>query len=673
MPKILQLDRHVADLIAAGEVVERPASAVKELVENAVDAGATQITVEIQNGGMTYLRVTDNGCGIAAEDVETAFLRHATSKLRTKEDLAAIGTLGFRGEALAAIASVSRIDLMTKTADGEGVSLSLEAGRVTDRSPAGCPDGTTIVVRDLFFNTPARLKFMKRDTVESSQVAGAVQRQALAHPEVAFRLIKDGETVLQTAGDGDLHGTVYQVYGRQLAVDMVPVSSKWENYSLSGYVTKPTATRGNRNYQQFFVNGRPIKSRLMTAALEEAYANQMMTGRFPGCVLCLELPNLSVDVNVHPAKTEVKFSNERAVFDCVRFGVLSALNKTPGRPEMQLAKKEPATPSAEQAAPCPPKDTANTNAPRGSQGSGRPAVSNGREPSAGGFKTMSAAEFRRFAETMSQPAAKPVAPNVEKALTLKQERPGYESSPKAERIATPPAEARNDIRSRESAKRSVSPCHCEERSDVAIRTPDPEPVQTALPIPEAEPYRIVGEVLDTYILIEQGDAVLFLDKHAAHERILFEKLKREDHAIMPQLLLTPLTASLTAEEAGILLDNRKLLEQYGYGIEDFGEGDLLVRQIPSELDPDQAESSLAELAADLLDGKVKDPADLRDEMLHTIACKAAIKAGWHTEPAERASLVKQVMERDDIKYCPHGRPVITTLTRKQLEKQFKRA
>jgi len=677
MPKILQLDRHVADLIAAGEVVERPASAVKELVENAVDAGATQVTVEIQNGGMTYLRVTDNGCGIAPEDAETAFLRHATSKLRTKEDLAAIGTLGFRGEALAAIASVSKIDLMTKTKDGEGVSLSLEAGRVVDRAPAGCPDGTTIVVRDLFFNTPARLKFMKRDTVESSQVAGAVQRQALAHPEVAFRLIKDGETVLQTAGNGDLHGTVYQVYGRQLAVDMVPVKSQWEGYNLFGFVTKPTATRGNRNYQQFFVNGRPVKSKLMTAALEEAYANQMMVGRFPSCVLCLDLPRPSVDVNVHPAKTEVKFANERAVFDCVRFGVLSSLNKTPARPEMALGKKEPAAPVTEGSRPFP----TNTHMPPAK------AVGNGLDRSVQAprksetFQTMSVEQFK----TLTQPAAKPVAPNVAKALTipvLKQETPKYESAPREERIATPPAEARNDIRSREPAQQTVPRCHCDtpqgravqeaQRADVAIRTPDEAPEQTALPIPEAEPYRIVGEVLDTYIIIEQGDAVLFLDKHAAHERILFEKLKRQEHTVMPQLLLSPIAASLTAEEAGILLDNRTLLEQYGYDIEDFGDGSVLARQIPADLDPSQAESALQELAGNLLDGKAKDPAALRDELLHTIACKAAIKAGWHTEPAERASLVKQVMENEDIKYCPHGRPVITTLTRKQLEKQFKR-
>ena len=671
MPKILQLDRHVADLIAAGEVVERPASAVKELVENAVDAGATQVTVEIQNGGMTYLRVTDNGCGIAPEDAETAFLRHATSKLRTKEDLAAIGTLGFRGEALAAIASVSKIDLMTKTRDGEGVSLSLEAGRVVDRSPAGCPDGTTIVVRDLFFNTPARLKFMKRDTVESSQVAGAVQRQALAHPEVAFRLIKDGETVLQTAGNGDLHGTVYQVYGRQLAVDMVPVKSSWENYSLFGYVTKPTATRGNRNYQQFFVNGRPVKSKLMVAALEEAYANQMMVGRFPSCVLCLDLPHMSVDVNVHPAKTEVKFANERAVFDCIRFGVLSALNKTPGRPEMALGKKEE-TPRAP-----------SEGAPRSGGGLTEPQLSRQNETvraqhtplkkgDEGGFKTMTVEQFK----VLTQPAAKPVAPNVAKALTtpvLKQEPVKYESS------LVPPLQG---------APRSGGGCSDKQipkQNDTALSNHNPpalgatplergdkEPEQTALPIPDAEPYRIVGEVLDTYMIIEQGDAVLFLDKHAAHERILFETLKAQEHKIMSQLLLSPIAASLTAEEAGVLLDNRALLEQYGYDIEDFGDGSVLVRQIPADLDVSQAESALEELAGNLLDGKAKDPAALHDELLHTIACKAAIKAGWHTEPAERAALVKQVMENEDIKYCPHGRPVITTLTRKQLEKQFKR-
>ena len=636
MPKILQLDRHVADLIAAGEVVERPASAVKELVENAVDAGAAQVTVEIQNGGMSYLRVTDNGCGIAAEDAETSFLRHATSKLRTKEDLAAIGTLGFRGEALAAIASVSKIDLLTKTAGAEGLSLRLEAGRVTERSPAGCPDGTTIVVRDLFYNTPARLKFMKRDTVEASQVAGTVQRQALAHPDVAFRLIKDGETVLQTAGNGDLHGTIYQVFGRQLAVDMVEVKSQWENLRLDGYVTKPTATRGNRNYQQFFVNGRPVKSRLMTAALEEAYANQMMTGRFPGCVMCLELPRQAVDVNVHPAKTEVKFANERAVFDCIRFGVLSALNKTPGRPAMELEKEKPA---AVQAAPA------------------APAVSAAPKPRET-FRTMTPAEYKTFTEVLSAPVKKPVAPPVEQAL-----RPRVPPVPDRK----PDPVLRQEIFTYEAASRPP-----ETPMQPPVQKPAGIPEQTVLPIPEAPAYRVVGEVLDTYILIEQGDAVLFLDKHAAHERILFEKLKAQTTDVMAQALLTPISASFTPEETGALLENGPLLARYGYEVEDFGGGDLLIRRIPAELDPGQAQSALEELAAGLLEGMAKDPEALRDAALHTIACKAAIKAGWHTEPAERDALVRQVMERDDIKYCPHGRPVMVTLTKKQLEKQFKR-
>ncbi len=628
MAKILQLDRHVADLIAAGEVVERPASAVKELVENAVDAGATQVTVEIQNGGMTYLRVTDNGCGIAPEDAPTAFLRHATSKLRTKEDLAAIGTLGFRGEALAAISAVSKIDLLTKTADGEGVSLRVEAGNVLEQSPAGCPDGTTIVVRDLFYNTPARMKFMKRDTVESSHVAGVLQRQALAHPEVAFRLVKDGETVLQTAGSGDLHGTVYQVFGRQLAVDMLPVNGKWENFSVSGFVTKPTATRGNRNYQQFFVNGRPVKSRLMTAAFEEAYENRIMSGRFPGCVLCLELPKELVDVNVHPAKTEVKFANERAVFDCIRYGVMSALNKHPGRPEMQLKVEKPT--------PAPKQET---------------------------FRTMNTTQFKAFTQTVAQKPQTPVAPPVAKALEPKPvEKP---TAPVVHQEVQVPVKAEPAFR---TATVYAPPVQ---------EAPEPpkaeEPKQEVLELPKEIPYRVVGEVLDTYIIIQQGEEVFFLDKHAAHERILFEDLKKANAPVMAQRLLTPLSVTVTVEEKAALLNDPALLEQFGYECEDFGDGVLLVRQIPADLDESQAESTLQELAVSLMEGATKDPAVLRDEMFHTIACKAAIKAGWHTEPKERDSLVKQVMTRDDIRYCPHGRPVMITLTKKQLEKQFKRS
>lgn len=351
MPKIQQLDAHVADLIAAGEVVERPASAVKELVENSIDAGASSITVEIRDGGMTFIRITDDGCGMEPADARIAFLRHATSKLRTKDDLAAIGTLGFRGEALAAISSVSKIDLLTKTCESAaGTALYLEAGVIRSEEPAGCADGTTILVRDLFYNTPARMKFMKSDMAEASAVFAAVQREALAHPEISFRFLKDGAEQLHTSGDGDRRAAIYQILGRQLVNDMVPVESRWEKISVSGFVTKPAATRGNRSFQYFFVNGRFIKSRTLSAAVEEAYKNQIMAGRFPACVLEIELPVQAVDVNVHPAKTEVRFLSERSVFDAVHYGVLSALNKTPGAPEMRLPEKK-----AAQAAVQPPQ------------------------------------------------------------------------------------------------------------------------------------------------------------------------------------------------------------------------------------------------------------------------------------------------------------------------------
>ena len=387
MSKIIQLSSHVANLIAAGEVVERPASVVKELLENAVDAGAKQVTVEIRDGGMTFLRVTDNGCGMAPEDAKTAFLRHATSKLRTADDLACINTMGFRGEALAAIASVSRIDLMTKTADSiMGTSLVLEAGNITEESEAGCPNGTTIIVRDLFFNTPARMKFMKSDTVEGSRVTATVQMQALAHPEVAFRFLRDGKEILNTPGTGDLEAAVYCVYGRETGA-MVSVDSSWDQYTLTGYTSKPTNARPSRSLQTFFVNGRPVRSKLLTAALEEAYRNQMMIGKFPSCVLHLNLPATMVDVNVHPAKTEVKFLNEKAVFDCIHYGILGALNKATDRPDIRFKS----TPIQE-----------NKPAPTA-------AVKPQAKPDTF-FRTMTPSEFKNFSAAVKEmPQPKPAA------------------------------------------------------------------------------------------------------------------------------------------------------------------------------------------------------------------------------------------------------------------------
>ena len=651
MPHIVQLDRHVADLIAAGEVVERPASAVKELVENAVDAGATQITVEVQNGGMTFLRVTDNGCGIAPEDAPTAFLRHATSKIRTKEDLAAIGTLGFRGEALAAISSVSRIDLLTKTAEADGVSLHLEGGVVTSQQPAGCPQGTTILVRDLFFNTPARMKFMKSDSAESSAIAAVVQQQALAHPEISFRLIRDGETQLQTSGDGERLAAIYTVFGRELAKNMLAVNGTWEKFHVTGYITKPTATRGNRALQYFFLNGRFIRSRLLSAALEEAYRNQMMTGRFPACVLELQMPLEAVDVNVHPAKTEVKFLNERAVFDAVHYAALSTLSNASGRVAMQMPKSP-----APDAQPAAPQQTARP----AERPAARPAVN----PNF--YQTMQAGEYRRQAgaqprtvlasqvqyPTRTPKPVEPAMPPVEKA-------PSPIAPPQPEPVVAP-----------------VKPAAKAEPEPAAIpKEPAPapaEPEQLALDLPE-QTFRLIGEAFDSYLIAEQGESVLFIDKHAAHERILFEKLKAEDHPIVSQELMAPVSAELTREEAATVLENTEILGKCGFEVADFGDGDVLIRQIPCDVDEKDAVSLLQELAADLLAGKTLAPETLRDNLLHTIACKAAIKAGWHTEGAEAAHLVAEILSRTDIKYCPHGRPVCIELTKSQLERQFKRS
>ena len=635
MPKIIQLDRHVADLIAAGEVVERPASAVKELVENSIDAGAKNITIELQNGGMTFLRITDDGCGMDPVDARTAFLRHATSKIRKKEDLACIGTLGFRGEALAAISSVSKIDLLTRAQGAEtGVRLHLEAGQVLSEEPAGCPCGTTILVRELFYNTPARMKFMKSDAAEVSAVFAAIQQQALAHPEISFRFLKDGQEQLHTDGQGDRMAAIYAIYGRELANNMLPVDGSWEKLRVRGFVTKPTATRGNRAWQSFFVNNRYIKSRLLSAAVEEAYRNQIMVGRFPACVLEIDMPVQAVDVNVHPAKTEVKFLSEREVFDAVHYAVLSTLSRAAGRPEWKAPEKkqEPAPrPQAQPKAVQPPKP--------------------------GFYQTMQASEYRR--QAAQQPAVKPAQPVLASPVQL----PRSEPAPVQQTFVLPKQEAKSEVKP--EPKIEVRP----EPKPEPVKTPEPQ--QQTLPVPE-EPFRIIGEALHTYIIVEQGEAVLFLDKHAAHERIRFEALKKEDHPIMAQLLLAPVSAELSREEAAAVLENKALLERCGFETEDFGGGDILIRQIPSDVDVEDAKALLQELAGDLLAGKTLDPDSLRDNLLHTIACKSAIKAGWLTSDEELRRLVQEVLSRDDIKYCPHGRPVCVTLTKRQLEKQFKR-
>ena len=727
MPKIVQLDPHLANLIAAGEVVERPASVVKELVENAIDAGAKTVTVELQNGGMTLLRVTDDGCGMSREDAKIAFLRHATSKLRTKEDLEAIGTLGFRGEALAATAAVSRVDLLTRTAeDIEGTHLTLEGGKLLCCEAAGCPVGTTIVVRDLFFNTPARMKFMKRDSVEGSAVLGAVQKQALAHPEVSFRLIKDGQNQLQTPGDGDLLAAVYAVLGRQAAGEMIPVDSKWEQLGVSGYVSRPTATRGTRANQIFFVNHRYIRSKTITAALEEAYRNQLMVGRFPSCVLNITMPLTAVDVNVHPAKTEVKFLNEKEIFDCVHYGVLGALNRTPGQVPFQMQNEK----------------CKMQNEEAGSVGAaiGRPPEETGTRPAAPNdrfFKAMSAEEYRKVAKppvhTMTRweyeqmtralqknpvPAPSQALQDAVKATTLHSpvELPNDEDGgmqnakckmqndttgtvgaaigrqPEAETSGMHNAEcimqnerigdegewilrcAQNDG-AENAAPDATQPSPVTCPSSLVTSSSSPAASSEPLPLDGVEPapaFRYIGELFRTYLLVEQEDELILIDKHAAHERINFERLLAQGTRILGQTLLQPLAAPFDQEEAAILLEHRALLLSLGYDLDDLGQGDLLLRQIPSDVPASDAAATLSEIAEHLRSGRTDSPQRLRDEALHTIACKAAIKAGYVTDPVELHKLAETVLTNPDLKYCPHGRPICTVLSKRQIEKQFKR-
>ena len=643
MPHIQQLDPHVADLIAAGEVVERPASVVKELLENAIDAGAANVTVEIRSGGMSMIRVTDDGCGIAADEAETAFLRHATSKIRTEYDLEAIGTLGFRGEALAAVAAVSRVELLTRTSDAAlGVALSLEGGTVTEREESGCPEGTTLIIRDLFFNTPARLKFIKRDASEGAAVLAVVQREALAHPEVSFTFIREGKTELRTPGDGQLKSTLYSVLGRDLALGFTPVKGSGEGgVTVSGFASLPVCCRGTRGYQHFFVNGRYIKSKTMTAALEQAYANQKMVGKFPGCVLHVTTKLSAVDVNVHPTKTEVKFVSERQIFDAVYHAVLSALAGNAHRPAMVLEKPKPVdtvTPNQTSLKLhdfARPVEKAVVQTPP-VQAPVRPAAA----PVSG---------ERPAVQPPVRPAAAPgAAPVLSKAMT---------PPPAPTRPAAPvlPTEPKKPIEAEPSALSGAEPVEC---------------------IPEMPPqpaWRVAGEVLNTYIIVEQGETVLFIDKHAAHERMWFDKLKSQDWRPMGQLLLSPVVFTPNPEEGAVLRENLPLLSEFGFEVEDFGGGALIVRQVPHDIDADQAEEALVELAGRLLTtGGQADPASARDALLHTMACKAAIKGGQKHGPVELQRVAEAVMS-GAVKYCPHGRPVAIELTKAMLEKYFKRA
>ena len=641
MPVINVLQPHVADMIAAGEVVERPASVIKELVENSLDAGAKNITVEIRGGGATYIRVTDDGCGMAPEDAGIAFLRHATSKLHDEKGLEAISTMGFRGEALAAISSVSKIELNTRRrGDASGTRVVLEAGDIQEMFAAGCPDGTTMTVRDLFYNTPARLKFLKSDRSEASACQLAALRCALGHPEVSIRFIKDRNEEFFTPGDGKQESCVYSLMGRDMATQMLRCTGGNNGIRVTGFVSSPAYGKGNRSAQFFFCNGRFIKSQLLQAAVEQAYKNTLLTGRYPACALYIELGYGSVDVNVHPAKTEVKFSEERKVFDAVHYAVLSALAGERQTAEIKLSE------------------------------STKKAV--GAKPDF--YQSMSAETFRESGYAAPKPvqpqpaaaatavsvlrppvsAARPVQPVQ---MSLRAEPAEYETEPMPEISRILPEKPE---------KSETVPVFSQDMPVKAVE----KPVQNveSRPIPD---HKIVGEALKTYIIVEQDDKLILIDKHAAHERMIFDRLKAQEREIMAQNLLIPVTIRPNGDDMDAITENAALLYELGFEIEPFGERELIVRAVPADMDAGDVPAAIEEICEKLRRGKCPDAQSARDEILHTVACKAAIKAGWDTHPKELEAVVDAVIS-GQVRYCPHGRPVSVTLTHKELDKQFKR-
>lgn len=639
MSEINILSPHVADLIAAGEVVERPASVIKELVENSFDAGAQNITIEIKGGGMTYIRVTDDGCGMLPEDAGLCFLRHATSKLRDERGLESIGTMGFRGEALAAIASVARVELQTRKKSTEnGIRVVLEAGEIMEMTPIGCPDGTTMIIRDLFFNTPARLKFMKTDRAEGSSCALLALRCALGRPEVSVRMLKDGDEEFFSPGDGKIGSCVYSLLGRDTAKELLECGSSEDGLSVSGFVGSPNAGHGNRGRQFFFCNGRCIRSQLLQTAVEQAYKNTLLTGRYPSCVVYLELSPGAVDVNVHPAKTEVKFREERHVFDAVYYAARSAIEGEGRAAEISLSPSTKATIA-------PKKEF---------------------------FKSMSTEEYR---EKMSGGGKGTAYPYPSRPMDKPVIHAGSPIIPAGSSDRGTIVWSRNPaVTSDDTSFRTIENPYKSSVEAAAIEAVFAPPVEAdaVKPLSEAvSSYRLVGEAMKTYIIVEREGELLLIDKHAAHERMIFDRLKAQGLELMSQSLLIPITMKLHAEEIELIEQNSDLLSGLGFEIEPYGEDSVILRGVPTETDAADAPAMVEEVCEKIKKGSSLSKSDAMDEILHTVACKAAIKAGWNTAEAELNDIVKEVVS-GRIKYCPHGRPVSITLTKKQLDKEFSR-
>lgn len=711
MAVIHVLDKHTAELIAAGEVVERPASVVKELLENSIDAGATQVTVSIESGGVKLIEISDNGTGIEAEYISTAFIRHATSKIETPDDLTNIHTLGFRGEALASIASVARVELTTRTEVDEFATVyRIEGGEEVSREPGARAVGTTIRVKDLFYNTPARMKFLKKDSSEGTFVSDTVTHVALSHPEVSVKFIREGKLQYVTPGDGQLRGAAYAVLGREFSRDLIELKNQEGVYRITGLITPPKSCRASRSMQHFYINGRYVRNRTMMAGMEMAFKGTMMQGKFPGGILLLEMPADLVDVNVHPAKIEARFARENDVFDVVYHAVKLALAQ-PGTGErlftFEADKEEEKAENSKKDADITKNDVKNNNF------TGLSAIIRGQADP--GVLPQQHWEPAKPAAAPQQPAPAaamqiPTAPSVPRWKGSAQNEDMLDPfvtlhSPKLETTKAPEpfraaaSETQLDVEPEFGETKLHSPQDHMAAWNPAQEAPKEEPesapcAETEPDAPEAaeqetvpaepeqmnfdptadqpEPLRYVGEVFRTYILAERGDELCLIDKHAAHERQLYEKLAANYGNVPSQMLLEPAAIDLAAEEKQALLDNIPLLENAGLEIADFGGNTVVLRAVPADVEPQNAESLLVEIANKLLKGGHDALNEHTEWVLHSISCRAAIKAGDKSSPQELLALAEKILSGEVPPFCPHGRPCVLKLTRKELEKQFGR-
>lgn len=671
MSKINVLDRHTAELIAAGEVVERPASAIKEMVENSIDSGADAITVEIKNGGNTFMRVTDNGCGIENDDIRNAFLRHATSKIKTKEDLDNIGTLGFRGEALASISAVSKVELLTRVRDSEfGTKYVINGGEEVEFEQAGTAEGTTIVVRDLFYNTPARRKFLKKDTTESNVVTAMIERMAISHPEISFKLIRDSKQVLNTPGDNNLHSAIFTVFGKEFANSLLPVDYELGGVKVHGFVCKPTSSRKNRAMQFMFLNGRYIRTKTGIAALEQAYKNSIMVGTYPSCVLHLSIDFSLVDVNVHPAKIEVRFSNEQSIFNAVYYAVKSALSADDSR--VAFESREILTTPSYQKGEQLKFNTPSAKLQQQRIGFEKKIINGGFEKKnekssendvkinvskTYDFVSDNDKNDKHLADSDFPTYAQTVRPQINIPNVIITDKP-------IENIVTAPEKTQtvaDDVVNNEAGGSG--------KNDDLLNSVEDD--NNANAFKAHIDFKYIGEAFDTYIIVEVGRKLIMIDKHAAHERILFEKFKQTAD-YRPQMLLVPVNVTLSAAEYEAITDNLERINKFGFEVDDFGMNTVRVRAVPVYLDGEDVSGLIEEIAGKLINKNTDFTPEFLEWLFHSVACRAAIKAGNHSTKQELCSLADIVLNDDKIRYCPHGRPVAAELSDNEIKKRFSR-